>query len=72
MTPSFGELTVDPAELGRGHGSRLLQAAVDTMVADRFTRAVCWVVSTDDPLRAFLAGAGLGGRRCAPSARPRR
>lgn len=52
------ELTVDPAELGRGHGSRLLQAAVDTMTADRFARSVCWVVSTDDPVRAFLAEAG--------------
>lgn len=54
----LGELTVDPAERGKGHGSRLLQAAVDTMVADRFTRAVCWVLSTDDALRVFLQGAG--------------
>ena len=52
------ELTVDPARLREGHGSRLLQAAADTLVADRFTRAVCWVPSTDDALRAFLAGAG--------------
>ena len=42
------ELTVDPAERGRGHGSRLLQAAADTMVADRFTRAVTWVLAADD------------------------
>src|SRR5215218_2290914 len=32
------ELTVDPAERGKGHGSRLLQAAVETMQADRFGR----------------------------------
>ena len=54
----LAELAVDPAERGRGHGSRLLQAAADTMVADRFRRAVLWVVTSNDPLRAFLAGAG--------------
>ena len=52
------EFTVDPAERGRGHGSRLLQAAVDTMRADRFTRSVLWAISTDDALRGFLTGAG--------------
>jgi GNAT superfamily N-acetyltransferase len=54
----LAELTVDPDERGKGHGSRLLQAAVDTMRADRFTRAVLWVVVGDDALRAFLGGAG--------------
>ena len=52
------ELTVAPDERGRGHGSRLLQAAVDTMVADRFTRAVAWLVADDDALREFLTEAG--------------
>lgn len=52
------DLTVDPGERGRGHGSRLLQAAVDTMRADRFTRAVLWAVASDDALRQFLADAG--------------
>ncbi|WKN49983.1 GNAT family N-acetyltransferase [Nocardioides sp. Arc9.136] len=52
------ELTVAPAERGRGHGSRLLQAAVDTMRADRFGRAVLWAVASDDALRGFLASAG--------------
>jgi GNAT superfamily N-acetyltransferase len=52
------EFTVDPEERGRGHGSRLLQASVDTMRADRFTRSVLWAVSTDDALRGFLTGAG--------------
>lgn len=54
----LGELTVDPDELGKGHGSRLLQAAVDTMSADRFTRAVLWAVAGDDALRRFLTDAG--------------
>jgi GNAT superfamily N-acetyltransferase len=52
------ELTVDADERGKGHGSRLVQAAVDTMVADRFTRAVTWLVAEDDALRAFLTESG--------------
>src|SRR3954470_13251519 len=52
------ELTVEPTERGKGHGSRLLQAAVDTMVADRFTRGVTWLVADDDVQRAFLTEAG--------------
>ena len=52
------DLTVDPGERGRGHGSRLLQAAVDTLRADRFARAVTWTVATDDALRTFLTSAG--------------
>src|SRR4051812_20708355 len=52
------ELTVDPEERGRGHGSRLLQAAADTMASDRFSHAVTWVVSGDDALLEFLTGAG--------------
>jgi GNAT superfamily N-acetyltransferase len=52
------DLTVDPTERGRGHGSRLLQAAVDTLRADRFGRAVLWAVASDDRLRGFLTDAG--------------
>jgi GNAT superfamily N-acetyltransferase len=52
------ELTIDAEERGKGHGSRLVQAAVDTMVADRFTRAVTWLVADDDDLRTFLTEAG--------------
>ena len=54
----LAELAVDPAERGRGHGSRLLQAAADTMVADRFRRAVTWTAASDDRARAFLTAAG--------------
>ncbi|WP_372734165.1 N-acetyltransferase family protein [Nocardioides sp.] len=52
------DLTVDPAERRRGHASRLLQAAADTMVGDRFTRAVTWTMANDDVLRKFLTEAG--------------
>ncbi len=54
----LSELNVDPAKRGLGHGSRLLQAAIDTMQADRFTRAVLWAMAADDALRGFLTDAG--------------
>ena len=52
------ELTVAAGERGKGHGSRLLTAAVETMAADKFTRAVFWAIATDDEVRAFLTTAG--------------
>jgi GNAT superfamily N-acetyltransferase len=59
-TGELTDLTVDPHKRGAGHGSRLLQAGVDTLVADRFTRAVTWLPAEDDALRAFLTEAGWG------------
>jgi ribosomal protein S18 acetylase RimI-like enzyme len=56
----ISELTVAAADRGSGHGSRLVQAAVETLQADRFTRAVTWVDATDDATRAFLSSAGWG------------
>ena len=52
------DLTVDPHQRGAGHGSRLMQACVDTLKADRFLRAVTWLGATDDATRAFLTAAG--------------
>jgi GNAT superfamily N-acetyltransferase len=52
------DLTVDPHQRGAGHGSRLMQAVVDTLKADRFTRAVTWLTATDDDTRTFLTTAG--------------
>lgn len=52
------ELVLNPDATGAGHGSRLLHAAVDTLRADRFTRAATWVRTTDDALRRFLGAAG--------------
>ncbi len=54
----LGELVVDPAARGAGHGSRLLHAAVDTMTSDMFVRATTWVASTNDALRDFLGSQG--------------
>lgn len=52
------EFAVDPPAQRRGHGSRLLHACIDTLRADGFSRATCWVGSTHDVVRAFLAAAG--------------
>jgi ribosomal protein S18 acetylase RimI-like enzyme len=52
------DLTVDPHLRGAGHGSRLMQACVDTLKADRFTRSVSWLGATDDATRAFMTAAG--------------
>ncbi|KRB76033.1 GCN5 family acetyltransferase [Nocardioides sp. Root190] len=54
----IGEFTIDPERTRAGHGSRLLQACADTLVADGFTRAVFWVDAADDISRAFLTSAG--------------
>jgi ribosomal protein S18 acetylase RimI-like enzyme len=53
-------LHVAPTHQRRGHGSRLLTAAVDTMCADGYTAAVCWVALAEEPRRAFLQSAGWG------------
>ena len=68
----LAEVTLDPAERAKGHGSRLLQAAVDTLAADRFTRAVTWVNAGDDALLHVPHRGRLGPRHGPPRARPRR
>lgn len=52
------EFLIDPVAQRRGHGSRLLNACVDTLRVDGFRRALHWVASTDDITRAFLTEAG--------------
>jgi ribosomal protein S18 acetylase RimI-like enzyme len=54
----IAELLVDSAARDRGHGSRLLQAAADTLRQDRFQRAVMWLRADDDLARRFLTDAG--------------
>lgn len=54
------EFVIDPHAQRLGHGSRLLQACMDTLRADGFARATWWVRSDDDVLRAFLVSAGWG------------
>ena len=54
----ISELTVDPEHRYQGHGSRLLQAAAETLQADKFTRGVAWLASSDDDARRFVTEAG--------------
>jgi ribosomal protein S18 acetylase RimI-like enzyme len=54
----IADLTVDPERRRQGHASRLMQACVDTLVADGFGTAVTWVNTGDDDLRGFLVEAG--------------
>jgi ribosomal protein S18 acetylase RimI-like enzyme len=54
----IGELVIEAAYRRQGHGSRLMQACIDTMAADTFTRAVWWLDSTDDARRGFAVSAG--------------
>lgn len=54
----LSDLTIDPEHFGKGHGSRLIQAAVDTLAADRFQLVNVWVNSAADDLRRFLESAG--------------
>jgi GNAT superfamily N-acetyltransferase len=51
-------LLVEPRWGRRGHGSRLLAAAVDHLRADGMTRAVVWLVDGDAASTAFYESAG--------------
>ena len=53
------DLVVDAEHQRRGHGSRLLAAAVDHQRGSGATHLVTWCVAADDPRRSFLAAAGL-------------
>ena len=52
------ELLVEPRWGRRGHGSRLLAAAVDLWRSDGFATAVAWVYEQDAASLGFLTGAG--------------
>jgi ribosomal protein S18 acetylase RimI-like enzyme len=52
------ELCVDPGQAGRGHGSRLLNAAAAAMAEDGFGTAFAWLLEQDAAARRFLESAG--------------
>jgi GNAT superfamily N-acetyltransferase len=54
----IAELAIKPEATRAGHGPRLLNAVVDTVRADGFSRVTVWINSTDDVLRAFYTEAG--------------
>jgi GNAT superfamily N-acetyltransferase len=57
-TIGVGPVLVEPRWGRRGHGSRLMAAAVDLARADGMTRAVCWIPEADTVTREFMIGAG--------------
>jgi GNAT superfamily N-acetyltransferase len=52
------DLLVEPRWGRRGHGSRLLAAAVDLWREDGFTHAVAWAYEQDKVMQKFLTAAG--------------
>jgi ribosomal protein S18 acetylase RimI-like enzyme len=52
-------LGVHPDARRSGHGSRLLNAAVDTLRGRGFTSMSVWLLARDQDTRAFLTDAGL-------------
>jgi GNAT superfamily N-acetyltransferase len=63
LEASAGELSallVEPRWGRRGHGSRLLAAAVDLWRADGVAEAVTWVFDSDAVVAGFLESAGWG------------
>jgi len=52
------DLLVEPRWGRRGHGSRLLAAAVDLWREDGFTSALAWTFEADPAMRTFLASTG--------------
>ncbi len=52
-------LGVHPEGRGTGHGSRLLNAAVDTARGSGFTTLRAWLLADDTATRSFLGSAGL-------------
>lgn len=55
---AIAEFHVDPDRTRQGHGSRLLNACVDTLRADGFHVAQLWVIASDDIMRSFVTDAG--------------
>jgi len=52
-------LGVHPDARRSGHGSRLLNAAVDTLRGKGFSSMSVWLLARDEDTRAFLTAAGL-------------
>jgi len=53
-------LEVDPSKRRRGHGSRLLAAAVDHLRANGSTQMRIWALADDAVRATFLSSAGFG------------
>ena len=51
---TIAEFVISVGHRRQGHGSRLMHAVTETLVADRFERARIWIPTTFDELRKFL------------------
>jgi ribosomal protein S18 acetylase RimI-like enzyme len=59
LTGEVSALGVHPGARRAGHGSRLLNAAVDTLRAAGAEEVSAWVLAGDEETRAFLSRGGL-------------
>ncbi len=57
-TVNIGPLLVEPRWGRRGHGSRLLAAAIDHARGDGMARAIAWIPTADSASLDFLRSAG--------------
>lgn len=57
-TVAIGTLLVEPRWGRRGHGSRLLAAAIDLARETGSTTAVCWALEADQASQGFFRSAG--------------
>lgn len=57
-TGLIAEFVIAPEHRGQGHGTRLLQACVDTLAADGFSLLTWWLPSTDDATRGLATATG--------------
>ena len=57
-TVVLGPILVEPRWGRRGHGSRLLSAAIDHARGDGMTTAYAWIPEADEATKDFLASAG--------------
>jgi GNAT superfamily N-acetyltransferase len=58
QTAAIAVILVEPRWGRRGHGSRLLAAAIDSTLEDGMTRAIAWLPEGDTVTRDFLVSAG--------------
>ena len=53
-------LAVHPDARRQGHGSRLLNASVDLLAEAGAESVTLWLLTDDEPTRAFLTASGFG------------
>lgn len=59
-TGELFDLVIDPSATGQGHGSRLMQAAIDHLRGAGLVTVHLWIPLEDAARRSFLESAGWG------------